>query len=323
METFHGIERFSPPGAGITLTVGNFDGVHRGHQHIIETARQVAGQLGTPVVVLTFEPHPLAIVAPRQAPARLTTAEEKLHLLRACDVDTCIVVSSEPALLEQTAETFLLNVSSRCRPRAIVEGADFNFGRGRGGSVQTLRLFADRLGFNLHVVQTVHCEEIADAPAVRSSAIRAALGKGSVDIASAMLGRPHRITGTVSPGAGRGADLGFPTANLDGIRQMLPGEAVYSAVAQFADGSFRLAAVNVGPQPTFGEHASCVEAHVLDWSTALRGQRLGLHLLARLRLQRCFANADELVAQLRRDVAATREHAGGLQRVQRQRAIPL
>ena len=323
MEVCHGIDAFIAPPAGTTLTIGNFDGVHRGHRHILNTARQVAGELNTPLVAMTFEPHPMSVVAPSRAPARLVTAEEKTQLLASCGVDVCIVARSEPALLEQSAEEFLDNLVRRCRPRAFVEGLDFNFGRGRTGSVQTLRDAAKRLGFAVHAVDTLRCEELPGSPAVRSAAVRAALRGGRVEVARAMLGRPYRIVGTVGTGAGRGAGLGFPTANLDDIPHAIPGEAVYAAVAELTDGALHLAAVNVGPQPTFDQGMPTVEAYLLDWEGSLVGQRLGLHFIARLRPQQRFAGGDELAAQVQRDVAATRAHSEAPTQIARAPRIPL
>ncbi|MGD8453457.1 MAG: riboflavin biosynthesis protein RibF [Phycisphaerae bacterium] len=323
MEVCHGIESFTPSRYGVTLTIGNFDGVHRGHQRIIERARSAATALGTPVVALTFEPHPAAVLSPQRAPARLVTAEEKLHLLAACGVDACVVARSTPELFAQTADAFLALIAERCRPRAIVEGPDFNFGRGRGGSVQTLRDAASRYGYEVHVVETTACPELAGAPPVRSSAIRAALREGGADVAAAMLGRPHRVTGIVGHGASRGRTLGFPTANLDAIPQLLPAEAVYAAAAQLLDGSWRPAAVNVGPQPTFEQSQSRVEAYLLDWDQPLVGQRLGLHLLRRLRGQRRFDGPQELIEQIRQDVTETRAAAAEFLRVPPSVVAPL
>jgi riboflavin kinase / FMN adenylyltransferase len=308
MQTCHGIAQFVPPPAGTTLTIGNFDGVHRGHALIIDTSRTVASRLGTPVVVMTFEPHPLQVLRPEHAPPRLVTLQEKLHLLEARGVDACIVVRSELALLSMSAQTFLAEICDRCRPRAFVEGPDFNFGRGRGGSVDTLRAYADRLGYAVHLVETAGCPDLPETPAIRSSAIRAALREGRVDVARAMLGRPYRIVGTVGSGAGRGAALGFPTANLEDIPHLLPQEAVYSAVGQREDGSLYPAAVNIGPQPTFADATPRVEAHLVGVSEPLRGRRIGVHFLARLRGQERFLSVDSLKAQLEHDVATTIRH---------------
>jgi riboflavin kinase/FMN adenylyltransferase len=315
MKVYYGIADYSPPPAGTTLTIGNFDGVHRGHQAILARAQAVAGELGTPVVAMTFDPHPREIIAPDRAPARLVTLSEKLHLLAALGVDACVVLRSGPALLDQPAETFLVRLCEHYRPRAFVEGPDFNFGHGRAGSGQTLRFFGPRLGFAFHEIDMARCPELPGAPSVHSAAIRAALREGRVDVAWAMLGRPYRIVGMVESGAGRGTGLGFPTANLSDIQHMLPQQAVYAAVAQCDDGSLHPAAVNIGPQLTFQVSTPRVEAHLLGWSAALNGRPLGLHLLRRLRGQVRYDSPAELAAQIRRDVAETRvavAEAGGV-----------
>jgi riboflavin kinase/FMN adenylyltransferase len=238
-------------------------------------------------------------------------------------VSACIVLRTERRLLSLMPEEFLSVLAKHCRPRAIVEGLDFNFGRGRQGSVHTLSQYADQLGYTVEVVETARCEELPGAPSVHSSAVRAALREGRVDIARAMLGRPYRVTGVVGSGAGRGARLGFPTANLHEIVQMLPQEAVYAAVAQLDDDSLHLSAVNIGPQPTFCDSHARVEAHVLDWHNGLAGRRVGLYFLERLRGQTRFGSVDELVAQIARDVAATRAQADALRDLQYRPLLPL
>jgi riboflavin kinase/FMN adenylyltransferase len=315
MNTFDGLEEFSPSDRGIVLAIGNFDGVHRGHRRIIAVACGQARALGVPGVVMTFEPHPLVVVAPGRAPARLTTLAEKLALLQATDVDAVIVMRSEPALLNRSPEEFLTLLAERCRPRAIVAGATFNFGRGRQGSAETVRDCSGRFGYTAHVVDLV-CAELPGGPVVSSSAIRQSLAQGRLEDANAMLGRPYRIVGTVGRGEGRGAPLGFPTANLEAVEHLLPHEAVYAAVAQLEHDEFHMAAANIGPQPTFGQSASRVEAHLLDFSGKLRGRRLGLHLMVKLRGQSRFADAGELAAQLHRDVDRTRSYVSALKQIQ-------
>jgi riboflavin kinase/FMN adenylyltransferase len=323
MKVHEGIEQFQPPAGGSVLTIGNFDGVHLGHRHLIDAARGKARGLNAPLLVVTFEPHPLAILGSQRAPICLTTCSEKLALLETCAVDVAIVLRSNRELLDQAAERFLFDLVERCRPCVIVEGPTFKFGRGREGSVDTLRRWARRLEFDLVVVDELRSGALADNPPVNSSTIRSALRDGRVGDAHVMLGRPYRIVGTVTAGKRRGAALGFPTANLAGIPHLLPGDAVYAGVAQLADDSLHLAAVNIGPQPTFAQGQPCVEAHLLDYSGRLRGQRLGLHLLARLRGQVRFSDTDELAAQLQRDVEQARTFAEQLIRLRSERCLPL
>lgn len=323
MKVYQGIEQFHPPAGGIVSAIGNFDGVHLGHRRLIEAARQKARDLDLPAVVVTFDPHPLAILAPQRAPARLTTLPEKAALLEMMGVDATVVLRSDRELLSKTAEQFLIDLVAGCRPRVIVEGPTFHFGRGREGSMETLCAHAARLGFAVTIVDELHSTGLVDHPAINSSAIRQALREGRLADANTLLGRPHRITGVVSRGHGRGLDLGCPTANLDEIPHLLPREAVYVAVAQLADSRLHLAAVNIGPQPTFAQARACVEAHLLDFSGELHGQRLGLHLLAQLRGQVRFSGADELASQLHRDVEQTRAYAAELTRMRSERLVPL
>ena len=234
-----------------------------------------------------------------------------------------IVLRSDRELLGQSAEEFLARLVERCRPRAIVEGPSFNFGRDRAGSIQKLRASSTRLGFDLTVVDEVHCDELAGNPEINSSAIRAALQDGRLADANAMLGRPYRITGTVGRGQQRGVTLGFPTANLDNVPQLLPRQAVYVAVAQLEDDSLHLAAVNIGPQPTFSQAHARIEAHLVDYSGTLRDRRLGVHLLARIRDQVRFSSADELVARLHQDIEETRGFAARLEALRAAPILPL
>jgi riboflavin kinase/FMN adenylyltransferase len=306
MRVLQRLDAFAGVGSGCVLSIGNFDGVHRGHQRIIGVARARATPMRLPAVALTFEPHPLAILAPERAPPRLTTGPEKCAWLARCGADVVIELPATDSLLATPAEEFVAAVVRHCRPRALVEGPDFNFGRGRGGSLDTLRALAPRYGFEVLAEAPVAAGELPGAPIVSSSAIRACLRAGDVARAAVLLGRPYRLTGRVVHGDARGAKLGFPTANLDDVPQMSPAHGVYAAVAQLEDGGLCPAAVNVGPQPTFGQDRARIEAHLLDFRGELRGARLGLHLVLRLRYQRQFAGADDLAAQLAADVAMTR-----------------
>jgi riboflavin kinase / FMN adenylyltransferase len=320
MRIAYGFEGYEPPSGGTVLTVGNFDGVHCGHARLVETAHSVARRLGAGVAVMTFDRHPLAVLAPERAPAQLVTLPERLALLERLGVQACIVLHSEPELLARSAADFLASLITHCRPRALVEGPDFHFGRGRTGTLATLQEHAAQWGYEVHAVPAQHCAELPTAPIISSTSIRQALRDGRIDEANAMLGRPYRISGVTGMGEGRGAGLGIPTANLHGVTHLVPQEAVYAAVAQLAGGGLYLAAVNVGPQPTFDQATSRIEAHLIGYHGDLLNQDLGLHFLARLRTQTRFSGPDELVAQIRRDVSAVREHAGELEAF---RAVPL
>jgi len=307
MRRYEGLEAFSPPAAGTALCIGAFDGVHRGHQALLRKARQEAERFGAEVVAVTFEPHPLAVLRPDRAPPRLTTAEEKLALLAQAGADGAIVLASEPALFEQAPATFLQRIVDACRPRAVVEGPTFRFGRGRSGSIDTLRDFARAAGFEAHVLDELRASPPPDAPVINSSAVRALVHAGRVQEAAEMLGRLYRITGVVGGDDQRGAALGFPTANLDHIPQLAPGEGVFAAAAQLEGGELWPAAVNIGPQPTFDQYRSRVEAHLLGFRGELHGQRVGLYFHSRLRDQQRFENVPALVAQLERDVQSVRD----------------
>jgi riboflavin kinase/FMN adenylyltransferase len=323
MNRVDGLTAYAPPPGGIVLTIGNFDGMHLGHRRLIDTALAEARKLGAPVVAMTFEPHPSAILAPQRAPARLTTLHERLELLAAAGVETTIVLHTDRDLLSIAADDFLNLLARTCRPRVMVEGPTFNFGRGRAGSIVTLQEHAARLGYKPIIVDELYGRELGGNPPINSSAIRDAISDGRVADAAAMLGRPYRIVGVVGAGDGRGAGLGFPTANIEAIPHLLPAHAVYAAAAQLDDGTIRPAAVNIGPQPTFDQMTARVEAFVLEFDGPLRCRPLGLHLLSRLRGQEKFAGIDALVAQLNADVRRVREHADAIEKLRAFRQIGL
>ncbi|MBN2445369.1 MAG: riboflavin biosynthesis protein RibF [Phycisphaerae bacterium] len=323
MDVIDGLEAFKTPAAGVVISIGNFDGLHIGHRLIVHTARRIADDLSVPQVVMTFEPHPTTVLRPEHTPGRLTTHAERLRLLEAGGADAVIVVRSTPAFFALGAQAFADLLWQHCRPRVVVEGPTFNYGRGRQGSVATLRAFGELRGFDVCVVQSVRAHTLPGSPEVNSSAVRTTLAEGRVADARVMLGRPHRVVGRVGHGFGRGAEMGVPTANLVDIPQVLPAQAVYAAGAQMEDGRILPAAVNVGDQPTFSTRQAAVEAHLLDYAGDLRGQRVGLHLLDRLRAQRDFGSRTELVAQLQRDIDTVRQLTGECAALKETVVLPL
>jgi riboflavin kinase / FMN adenylyltransferase len=291
---------------GGAVTLGNFDGVHSGHQAIIAATVLQARAAGGPAVAVTFDPHPLQILRPEQFQPVLTTVPQRAELLRIYGADHVVVLPTSPALLQfSPTEFFEQVVRDRLAARTVVEGFNFRFGKDREGSTETLAAMCAAAGL---VFQLVPPLTLAEQP-VSSSRVRRELEQGRVRAAAELLGRPYQISGTVVQGERRGQTLGFPTANLAQIGTLIPGDGVYAARAALATQSWP-AAVNIGPNPTFGEQVRKVEAHLIGFQGELYGQKLTVDLLDRLRDTLRFAGAAELSSQLRADVAKAADIAG-------------
>ncbi len=290
---------------GGAVSIGNFDGVHRGHARIVEMLRAQAATVGGPSLVFTFDPHPVRLLRPDEVPPPLTWADRKAELIEELGVDGMIVYPTDEQLLALTAEEFFREiVVDRLGAQAMVEGPNFFFGKGRAGNIEVLRSLCETNDVTLEVVPPL----TIGGDYVSSSRIRRLIEAGDVGQAAEMLTRPYRIRGMVTHGAGRGAKIGFPTANIDAIDTILPGNGVYAGSAFFANEQWP-AAVNIGPNPTFGEHRWKVEAHLIGYSGSLYGQPLEVDFLARVRETRPFASVDELTRQLQRDVEFAAEVA--------------
>jgi riboflavin kinase/FMN adenylyltransferase len=293
---------------GVVLTIGNFDGVHRGHQAILAAGRRRADAVTAPLVAMTFDPHPLAILTPEHVPPALTPLDEKLHLLELHRADIAVVVRSSRAFLQLTADDFIQQiVLDRFRPAAMVEGASFGFGRKRQGDVYMLQAAGRQHGFEVEIVEPVRVALGGKPDAVISSSlVRQLLGSGAVSEAAACLGHPYALTGTVVHGAGRGRSLGFPTANVAPTSQMIPAEGVYAGRARL-DRQETPAAISIGHNPTFGGQSVIVEAHLLDYREELYDHPIRIEFLEWLRPQHRFESPEALIEQIARDVARTRE----------------
>lgn len=279
------------------VAIGNFDGAHLGHAALVAELAARARAAGGPAVALTFDPHPLALLRPGEAPPLLTTPRDRAELLLGLGADEVVTLGTTPALLGlRAAEFFEEVVIRRLAARAMVEGKNFGFGRGREGDITTLERLCQAAGVPLRVVPPVQLE----GGEVSSSRVRAALLDGDVGLAGRLLGRPYRLRGVVGHGQRRGRTIGYPTANLEGVATVVPRDGVYAAWA----GGRWAAAVNIGPSPTFGEERRRIEAHLIGYSGDLYGRELALDVVARLRDTRAFAGVGELVAQLGRDVEA-------------------
>jgi riboflavin kinase/FMN adenylyltransferase len=308
VKVLHGLETLKTPLAQSVLTVGNFDGVHRAHQQLLAQAGLFAANTGGPVVVLTFEPHPLSIVAPSKAPPRLSTADDKLHYLAKAGADLVVVARSEPALLNLEAEAFIEDILlEKFHPTHVVEGPSFGFGRGRKGTPELLRQVAGRAGCEVYILGPVTLQiDCGETLMVSSSMIRRLLTAGKVRRAGLCLGRAYTVTGCVVAGDGRGRSIGFPTANLEGCEQLIPGDGVYAGEV-FVGEDRHPAAISIGHKPTFGGDTRAVEAYLLDFDGDLYGQPIRVAFHRRLRGQQKYESTEALVAQMERDVDAVRE----------------
>ena len=293
------------------LTIGFFDGVHLGHQRLIERAGVLAAERGAVAVAVTFWPHPSAILRPEAAPTLLTTLAEKLHLLGELGrLDATVVLPFDEALSHQSPEAFLDTIAAFCRPVALVEGPDFAMGHKRAGDLAFLREAGERRGFTVETY-----EERVGGERVSSTRIRTLLRAGEAEAATRLLGRPYSLSGEVVEGDKRGRLLGFPTANLQlDARTLLPANGVY-AVRVRLPGETRAthaAVCNIGVRPTFGgEPRLIVEVHLLDAAMDLYGLGLAVEVVARLRDERRFAGVDELKAQIGADADRARALLAG------------
>lgn len=289
---------------GSWLTIGVFDGVHRGHQQIIRRLASGAHAVQLPAVVLTFWPHPATILGDGGVRC-LTTDEERAALLSEFGVDTVITHTFDRATASTTAHDFVARLHGRLRFQRLLIGYDFALGRDREGNAARLGEIGRELGYETEIVSALGDE----SGVISSTEIRKLVATGDVSSAAVLLGHPYSVHGTVVRGDGRGRDLGFPTANIDyPAEKILPLNGIYACWAWMA-GERRLAAVNVGTRPQFHPDASkpLVEAHVLDFQGDLYGADVKLDFVHRLRDEKRFPSVNRLIEQMRRDVDRTRQ----------------
>ena len=287
------------------LAVGNFDGVHRGHQALVALAVQDARAAGGTSVVLTFDPHPSRVLSPDRAPTSLMTLGQKAEILAGLGVDRLAVLPFTVELSRREPDEFARDVlQGALAARVVAVGSSFRFGRGRTGDLATLRRLGDALGFRVHGQRPV----LARGGPISSTRIREALSRGDVDAARDLLGRRFFVDGAVVRGDGRGRGIGIPTANLDVMNETVPGGGVYACWCRVLGEASppRPAAVNVGRRPTFGGAVTIVEAHLLDFDADLYGRTLRVEFEERLREERKFPGPEALVAQIRSDIVEAR-----------------
>jgi len=296
------------PNERAVITIGAYDGVHRGHRAVIAQVQARAAELGARSVVVTFDRHPASVIRPDAAPRLLTNPAQKLELLADTGVDATVVVPFSPEQARETPVDFVERVIvNALRTQAVIVGSDFHFGHMRQGNITLLREMGERHDFTCEPVVLVPRADGVDEP-ISSTAIRRALAGGEIETATRLLGRALEVRGTVVTGDQRGRTIGFATANVEIPNGMcLPSDGVYAGVYRRPDGSEHACAINLGRRPTFyvnAEH-SLLEAHLLDFAGDLYGEDAAVTFVAFLRSEKQFAGIDELKTQLKLDV----EHA--------------
>ena len=304
MRLFHGTDnaKIARP---TVLTLGVFDGLHLGHQLIMKTLVERARATGAVPTVITFDPHPRALLHPESAPPLLQTFDQKIEALGVLGIEQTIVIRFDQSFAQIRAEDFLRSViADRLHAKEVYLGCGFAFGHGREGNIELLRTVSQSLGFFADEVPELRLR----GRRVSSSRIRELLQQGRVNLARRMLGRPYGVEGRVVRGAERGASLGFPTANLHPQNRVIPRNGVY-VTATLIDGQWRRSVTNIGTRPTFGPtNQSSVETFVMNWSGDLYGDVVRVRFLHRLREEKKFGSIAELKSQIDRDVARAQNY---------------
>ncbi|MGQ0505517.1 MAG: riboflavin biosynthesis protein RibF [Myxococcaceae bacterium] len=302
MQVFQGLKEAKGL-TGCALCLGNFDGVHVGHQALFKEAARHAAP-----VALTFHPHPGKVLQPELAPKLITLLPRKLELFESHGLQAAIVQPFSLEYARNTPAEFEATLFDVVGAKHLVVGSDFTYGNGRAGTIETLRRAALIRGSSVHVVAPV----TVDGVVASSSKVREYILEGRVGAAHRLLGRYFDLDGTVVPGKGRGRGIGFPTANVDTLNELRPGAGVYAVRVRIDGGrsdtgAWLSAAANIGVKPTFGGTEVTIEAHLIDYSGDLYGKQLRVQFLERLRGEARFASVNELIGQIRRDVETARE----------------
>lgn len=291
-------------GGGCVLTIGNFDGVHIAHQRIINQVVSEARERGKKSVVMTFEPHPQKFFHPEKRPFFLiTTLEEKLALMNSLGVDTAIVVNFTAEFARLTANEFICDIIWKLlRPGKILIGHDNTFGKGKEGKPAYVKQLGEKMGFDVEIIEAV----CLDGLVVSSTAVRNALGEGDMRLAGMLLGRPYSLEGKVVEGVRRGREIGFPTANIESRKELLPGRGVYATVLEIDNVKYD-SVTNIGFNPTFtDEKILSIESHVFDLEKDIYDKSVRLYFLERLRGEQKFVNVQDLIDQIGKDVEKAR-----------------
>jgi riboflavin kinase/FMN adenylyltransferase len=305
MNVICNLEDLRRPLKNPVLSIGNFDGVHRGHLALFEKVKERAEALHGQSAVMTFEPHPIQVMKPSSGPRLITPTPQKLELIEEVGIEVLLCLPFTREFAAITARDFVKNILvDRIGIKELVVGYDYTFGRNREGNISLLREMGDQLGFVVHLVGPVHVNHTL----VSSTSIRNLVQEGKLDEAKVLLGRNYQLQGRVVKGHNRGGRLlGFPTANLQIRDELLPRVGVY-AVTVVIDGKMYNGVTNVGYNPTFGDTPLTVETHILDFSRDLLGKTIKVNFLKRLRDEKTFLSIEELSEQISRDIRQAKKH---------------
>ncbi len=303
MEIIHDLKEIKPLKNPV-LTIGNFDGVHKGHLALFDRVKEIAKGIKGQSVVMTFEPHPIKVIRPGNGPPLITPIKQKLRLISESGIDVIICLPFTREFASISAHAFVRDILvDLIGVKEVVVGYDYAFGNRRQGDIEFLRNMGQELGFKVHVVDPIYL----DNTLVSSTSIRNLIQEGSLPEAKRLLGRDYQISGTVTRGAGRGARmLGFPTANLIPVDELIPRKGVYAVIAETGGKSY-FGVCNIGNNPTFGSNALSIETYLLDFKGELLGKDFTIKFVERLREEKTFPSVQELSDQIRRDIEKARE----------------
>ena len=302
MQVYHQIDDAGLSPTASVVTMGNFDGIHLGHQALVLRSLEEARRRNLASVVLTFDPHPLKVLAPARAPRLILTPEDKIELLQDLGIDVVINQRFDASFASLDAEEFVRRfIVNRLKAKKIWVGRDLRFGHGRKGDVEQLVRWGEELGFEVGIVEPI----LVNGVRVSSSQIRQAIEAGRVDEARSSLGRNHFISGTVVEGNRRGRDLGFPTANIASRTEVIPGDGIYATLFYIGQEQW-LSVSSIGVNPTFGAGPRTIESYILNFDRDIYGKKIKLAFVKKIREEKKFADVASLIAQIQEDVRSAR-----------------
>ena len=304
MSLISNLEQFNRTLRNPVLTIGNFDGVHKGHLELFELVKQRAKAINGQSALMTFDPHPIKVMKPGNGPPLITLTQQKLELITDADIDVIFCIPFTRQFASISARNFVQDVLvNKIGIKEIVVGYDYTFGSGREGGIELLQSMGEEIGFRVHVVAPVYVENIL----VSSTSIRNLVQEGKMHEAKQLLGRNYQVGGTVVKGKNRGGRLlGFPTANLVLIDELVPKRGVYVVKVLVEDRAYE-GLTNIGYNPTFGDGIFSIETHILNFQEDLLGKQIRVKFIERLRDEKTFESLADLVAQIQRDIALATE----------------